>query len=258
MPQADKEDVGNEEKKEVNSADSIQRKPRYLQAIIAVFIVPIISLTGLVWKRIQKKPFFIAIPIISLIGWTWSWNGTYNGWWVFGEKFLWEWRVLKYLPLEEFLFCPLGGILSIYLYALAHSRRAKDVRNSAIYWSSLVMGTLIFAVIGLIRNSYHPSYLFSELVTFNLLCCLMLAPVVAKEINLGALLVPILGLTVTGFSWDFIAIRYGWWDYVTTTQIRIANVPLDEFVYYLYAPTSAVSIYVFFCRLLKLEPVRKI
>lgn len=109
--------------------------------------------------------------------------------------------------------------------------------------------------VGKRRPSYHyksqawsgPHYLYSQFVVYNGLC-LTMAPLVGHDMDLRALSLPVLVLGTVGFLWDHVAFKYGWWIYHAVTQIRIWLVPLDDFNFFFFAPTAAVSIYLAACR----------
>jgi len=232
--------------------DVTPRKARYLQSIIIIFIVPAATLLAFVWKKMAKKAFFLTVATIALIGWTWSWMVTSHTWWSFGDHFMLGWEVIPDLPPEEVLFYPFGGILVIFLYVVSFRIKWLPVVQSAkAYWIYLIVGTILFGGAAIATRHNNPNYLYSQLITYNLICCLMLAPLVAKDMNLIGMCIPIVLLLPTGYLWDFIALKYGWWDFHAITQIRVGPVPLDEFNFFFYAEPAAISIYLAYCKLLK-------
>lgn len=227
-------------------------QPRYLECIIFLLIIPVTILNVPVWARLRKKAFFLASVTITLIGWAWSYTLSSHGWWMFGDRFMSGINVVHHLSLEEGLFHPFGGMLTLLLYVNASCLlpRFSHPKAPALYWTFLIVGTLVFMGIAWATRQHRPYYLHSMLATYNFLCCLLLAPFVAGEMNLFPLSVPILVLGTVGYLWDFFAIKYGWWAYLAITQIRLHGVTIEEFNYYCFAPVSAVSIYLAFCRFL--------
>ncbi len=233
-----------------------KRAPNYLLSIIAIFIIPSLLLLPATWKKVAKKPFILASATIALIGWGWSWNVTSHVWWSFGWPHMLGWDVIPHLPLEEILFYPFGGILVLLVYVAVHRLKWVPVYKSAtVYWIYLIVGTAILGTIAYLTRENVPMYLYSQLLVYNLCCCLLLAPFVAKDINLVAMLAPVFLLLPVGFLWDTVAIKYGWWTFHAITQIRIGTVPLDEFDFFFYAEPSAISIYLVYCRIFKMKPI---
>jgi hypothetical protein len=230
--------------------DVAAKRPRYLESIIGIFIIPATIFYFLVRKHIQWKPFWYAAVTVAVIGWAWSWTVTSHIWWSFGWPFMLGIDVLPNLPVEEVLFYPFGGILTIFIYIFVsvHTRGVKQ-KSGALYWLFLVIGSLFFGGIAYAARDKVPFYLYSQLLVYNLVCCLLLAPLIAKEMNLLAMSVPILLLGTTGFFWDYYAIKYGWWQFHAVTKIYLNTVPLDEFNFFFYGPPSAIAIYLAFCRL---------
>ncbi|MCB4757026.1 MAG: hypothetical protein LHV69_08400 [Elusimicrobia bacterium] len=239
-----------------NNKKLIQRVPRYLESIIGIFIVPVLILLGIVWKKLPKKPFYLASLTIALIGWTWSWTVTSHVWWSFGERYMLGFDVIPHLPFEEVLFYPFGGILCLFLYvAMLRLKWTRGKTSAFIYWGYLILGVIVFGSVAFLKRENGPHYLTSQLLTYNLICCLILAPFVARDINLVAMITPVLILGPTGYFWDFFALKFGWWDFHAITQIRIGPVPFDEFNFFFYAPPSAISIYLLYCRLCRRPPI---
>lgn len=225
----------------------IQRKPRYLQVLIAVFVVPVFFLLKIVWKYVQPIPFIISLVIISLIGWTWSSVLSIKGWWIFPEQFLVGIRILPFLPLEEFLFYPLGAFLAISIYAISDNYFKKIYSFKFLLFYNLFF-TGIFFLLCLLAPS-PPYFLYSQFLVFNLISFWGMKSI-APKINLTAILFCVVCLTVIGFVWDFFAFKYGWWDYLAITQIKVLKIPIDDFNFYLFAPFAAVTIYIFLSNLL--------
>jgi len=177
---------------------------------------------------------------------------TSHTWWSFGQTFMLGIDVIHHLPVEEALFYPFGGILCLFLYILlCSSKKFQNRKRPTVYWGFLVAGALVF--VGLAWATWHhkPAYLISQLVVYDLMCCLFLAPIVAGDMDLLALSVPVILVGSSGFGWDYFAIKHGWWVYHAVTRMSLLNVPIEEFNYYLFAPASAISIYLAFCQFFK-------
>ncbi len=224
----------------------------YLISILVAFVAPILFLSKDLRKRIPPAPFYVSVAIIGVLGWIWSYIVSSHLWWVFGEKFLTGIKVIPNLPIEELLFYPLGGAICILFYLKMQTQAAfKNKISAKAYWIFIVLGTIVFTALVAARWHVKPYYLTSQLVLYNLLCTLLLAPWVAKNINLPGLALPVGILTVVGYSWNWIGFKYGWWVYNATTQIYLSVVPIDDCNFYFFAPTAAVSLYVFICQIFK-------
>jgi lycopene cyclase domain-containing protein len=221
----------------------------YLLSIVVGFVIPILILFQKLWTIIPKKTLFMSFIVISVLGCSWSAFVSSRGWWSFGKEFLTGIKVFPHLPLEEFIFNPLGGLISILLYI--RGCQIKTLARPLIYWIFLVGGTAVFLTLGWVTRGRGPYYLYSQLVLYNFFCSLLLAPFVAKEMNLIGMSFSILVLSLLGYGWDTVGFKYGWWTYYAVTGIAIGYVHIEEFNFFLFAPVSAVSIYIVFCRILK-------
>lgn len=231
-----------------------QKKPSlkrysYLISIFFGFVIPIAALGKHLWKNIPKVPFLVAFSITAVLGCSWSAYVSRHGWWEFGAQYVTGIRVFPNLPLEEFIFNPLGGVISVLLYLQGH--RIKVVINKAAYWAFTLSGTAFFCFIAWYTRDNGPYYLYSQLVLFNFACTLALAPFVADRINLVGLGLSIAALLTLGFGWDWVGFTKGWWTYFAVTGIKIGPVHFEEFNFFLFAPTAAVSVYALTCRLFK-------
>ncbi len=224
----------------------------YLISILIAFLGPIFFLFKRVGGDQHKKAIWLSTLIIGVLGWTWSWIVSSNGWWTFGEKYLLGLEVIPHLPIEEVLFYPLGGMLCILFYLMG-SRWAEKT-NAAVYWAFILIGTAVFATLAYITREHGPYYVISQIILYNTLCSIFLAPWVAKRINLVGLATPIAILSVVGFAWNFIGFKFGWWAYHATMHINIDVVPIDDFNFFLFAPTAAVSIFLAVRRLTEPTP----
>lgn len=230
---------------------TLVRVPLYFWSIVLIFIIPVLGFLALLWKKVPKAPALCSFGLIGLIGWSWSWTVSYNGWWSFGEHYLLGLRVVPYLPVEEFLFYPFGGLLCILLYVWRRSAgKPADFANPKAYWAYLVVGTLAFGALAWATWSRGPYYITSQIVLYNIACSMLLAPWTADRIDLKALGVPIVLLGIAGFAWDYVGFKYGWWAFHAVVGIKLLGVVhIDDFDFFCFAPPAAISIYIVFCRL---------
>ncbi|OVE77926.1 hypothetical protein BVX98_01625 [bacterium F11] len=236
-----------------NRNQQLQTKkfPKYTQTLFWIFIVPFILLFKTILKNVQKKPFFIAIAIVCLLGWSWSMILSYTGWWEFPEEFILGFHVLPYLPLEEFLIYPLGGAFSIFLYMFP-TNKFSEKQSPLIYWIFVLAVTALFGILAFVKRGTEPYYLYSQLVLYNGLC-LVFASKISKEINIIGLFSSLLVLSLIGYFWDWAAFRNDWWIYHAITGIKFNGIPVEDFNFYLLAPTAAISLYIGICRYLNLS-----
>lgn len=225
----------------------IKRRPRYLEGILILFGIPIFLLRKIVWKYVQPVPFIISLVIISLIGWTWSSVLSINKWWIFPEQFLVGVRVLPFLPLEEFLFYPLGGFLVIFIYEFGNKTFRNKFYNRKSLISLIYLGTLLFFGAAIYSYPSQPYYLYSQFIVYNLLG-LIFTYKIGETMNIYPLSLSTIAMGILGFFWDYFAFKYNWWIYVAITNIKIKNVPIDDFNFYFFAPLAAISIYMFIAR----------
>lgn len=221
----------------------------YLLSIVVGFMVPIAGLFKILKKNIPLKPLAVSFFITAVLGCSWSNFVSAHAWWHFGDEFVTGLRVFPNLPLEEFIFNPLGGLISVLIYLMGS--RIKTVTSPSVYASFLVAGTIPFAVLAFYYKQGSPNYLFSQLALFNFATSLCIVFFVAKHINLIGLALSVGVLSAVGFVWDAIGLYKGWWVYYAVSGINIGIVPIEEINFYLFAPTGAVSLYVLVCRLMK-------
>jgi hypothetical protein len=240
--------MAENDKRSSEQASALKRSS-YLLSIIFFFIIPTAVFVKSLWKNLPKKPFFLTFFTIGVLGWGWSWVVSSNVWWEFGANFLLGFNVIPHLPIEEVLFYPFGGALCVLLYVWVS--RKKRYTNVPLYWGFMIVGSAIFAALTWFTRENKPYYLYSQFILYNGLCSFLLAPFVAKRMNLLGLAAPIALLSIVGFIWDYIGFKYGWWVYHAITQIYVSVVPIDDFNFFLFAPTAGVSVYLMWCRLLK-------
>lgn len=227
----------------------------YLISIVVGFVIPVFGLFRILWKHIPFKPLIVAFIITSILGCGWSNYVSSQRWWEFGAQFLTGIRIFPNLPLEEFLFNPLGGLISVLLYLWGTKYKTKT--SQAAYWTFTLVGTAVFSGIAWYTKDNKPYYLYSQLVLFNFICSIFLGIFSAKDINLIGLGLSIGTLTLLGFGWDYIGFKYGWWTYFAITKINVTVVPIEEFNFFLFAPTAAVSVYVTVCKAMKSTQFKK-
>ena len=215
----------------------------YTKSLLVIFIIPFLLLCGTILRSVERRPFALAIAAVCVLGWGWSLFLSYKAWWIFPGKDIVGVYVLPHLPLEEFVIYPIGGALSIFLYAVA-GRRVSNPRPGLL-WVFLVGTTLVFGAIAALSDT-RPFYLYSQLLLYNALC-LALAPVAARRLAFAGLAASVGVLGLVGFGWDHLAFTFDWWIYTAITGIRIGRVPIEDVNFYLMAPTAAISLYVFFC-----------
>jgi len=231
--------------------------PGYLISIIIIFVLPVSVLLAGLWGRAPKRALAASTIIIGLLGSAWSCVLNFEKWWSFGDRFLLGVDIVPHLPLEEFLFYPLGGALAILIYLrfrCIHGR-CREVRP-ALFWCFLVLGTMPFGLLAFMRWDHGPYYICSQLILFNSICCMVLAPWASRSIDLRALAAPITILAVVGYIWNCCGIHYGWWAYHAVLGIHLPGMPIDDVNFFLFAPTAAVSIYHCVCRALGVEALR--
>ena len=212
----------------------------YLLSICVLLVLPACSLAVRLRSFVYWPAFATALLAISIIGWTWSVVVTSGGWWTFGNAHVTGWRPVPNLLFEELVFYPAGGALSILLYVTW--ARTPPLPRARTYVGFLLVGTLAFAAATL-GSTGRPYYLYSQLVVYNLLICGGLAPFVAQRIDLRGLAVSVSVMASLGYLWDVVAFLNGWWEYHAITGFRLGVVPLDDFDFFLFGPTAAVSIY---------------
>lgn len=234
---------------------SLRKLPGYTKSLLLVFVIPFLFLFRTILKNVQKKPFWIAVGLVCALGWFWSGFLSYKGWWEFPAESIIGIHVLPHLPLEEFIIYPLGGAFSIFFYTFPSVRWPKNNRaNPLLYWGFLIGVTGVFAVLAYVKRDTHPWYLYSQFVLYNGLC-LILAPFIAKDLYIPAVFYPMISLGAVGFFWDYFAFQLDWWIYHAITNVRVFNIPVEDFNFYLLAPPAAISLYVLFCKLFKLPPL---
>ncbi len=215
----------------------------YLLSIFVVLVVPSCLLALRLRARIEWRALAIALVSISVIGCGWSATVTAHEWWTFGGRHVTGWRPLPHLLVEEVIFYPAGGALCILLYLAFAGRPARA--RPGVYVAFLILGTSLFAALGLAHAAQRPYYLYSQLLVYNLVVCGMLAPAVAHRIDFRGFAGTTQLMAIVGYMWDHVAFVGTWWEYHAITQLHLGLVPLDDIDFFLFAPAAAISIYEF-------------
>ena len=225
----------------------------YSKSLLFIFVLPFLLLFRTMLKAVRRKPFWLSIGAVSVLGWAWSMLLSQRRWWVFPERDIVGLRPLPHVPLEEFVIYPIGGAFSIFLYALgSRLTRGGRARRSRLF-EALVFGTTAaFLSLALAKMKRRPHYLVSQLVLYNGLN-ILLSPATAPIISASGVVLSVAVLGTIGFCWDYLAFRYGWWRYNATTGVKIFRIPIEDVNFYLMAPTAAISLYVTLSRRLGAE-----
>jgi lycopene cyclase domain-containing protein len=217
----------------------------YLLTILAVLALPAVLVARAVRPHVRWAPFLASIASITALGSLWSATLSAQGWWSFSATYRTGITLGPHLLLEEFLFYPCGGALSVLLYVLGE--RAGHTQFARGYWATVLGGTAAFLALVAAAPGRPPHYLTSMIVLYNLVVTLPLAPWVAPRVGLAGFVTSVLGMTTIGFLWDALAFRYHWWTYHAASGWTVWQIPVDDFDFFLFAPAAAVSIYVTLC-----------
>ncbi|MCD4814368.1 hypothetical protein K8S19_11835 [bacterium] len=234
-----------------NCPDSNARQvPWYFLTILSFFVFPIIFLIKYT-KNIDYAAFFKSVGLVMLLGYSWSFLVTLSGWWVFNPDTMLGFEVLPHLPLEEILFYPLGGALSILVYlALGQyfhftSRAGKGYLLSI---AGITVGAMIAVLISYVQFQKNPFYIISQLVLFNGLS-IGIWFFQKRRVILKAAWLTVVVMTVIGFFWNWIAFTQTWWSYHATLGWMFPpGVPVDDWNFFIFAPLAAMSLYECFNR----------
>lgn len=235
----------------VSSPASVTRKtPWYFITIITFFAFPLIFL----WRALKKEnypAFFKTVGAVMVLGYAWSYLVSASGWWVFNPACMLGVEPLPHLPLEEVLFYPLGGALSLLIYEWAVSLTRSEQRAGPGVFCLLLGITL--AAIGAIFIAHAQFdrwayYLISQLALFNGLT-LALWWVPRARFVLWPASFSVLGMTVIGFFWNWLAFTQEWWAYHAVLGWMFPpRVPVDDWNFFIFAPLAAISLYGFLGR----------
>lgn len=212
---------------------------------MTVFLVLAVPALALCWRmrsRVHWRAFIASVSLITALGSCWSAVLSAQGWWSFSGSYRTGITLGPHLLLEEFLFYPCGGALSILLYVLGEGRGFRPAPR--VYTSIVSVGTAMFLLLLARTWPGQPYYLMSLIVLYNGLVTLPLAPWAAGRIGMTGFALSTTGMATIGMVWDVFAFRSAWWTYHAGTGIMVAGIPLDDFDFFLFAPAAAISIYV--------------
>jgi lycopene cyclase domain-containing protein len=222
-----------------------QKIPWYLISIISFFILPVIWLLK-TSKNLNKQAFLKTILIVIVLGYAWSMLVSSSGWWTFNPSTMLGIYILPFLPFEEFLFYPLGGALSVLIYnAFLQSDLTRKIYNKRLFWGMIIAtGTAALAVVvSTIQQGKIPIYIISQLGLYNGLS-LGFWPWGGSKVEARSALFSIAIMTVIGFLWNWLGFTQTWWFYHATLGWEWpAQVPVDDWNFYLFAPLAAISLY---------------
>lgn len=232
------------------SNNNTHRVPWYFLTIIAFFILPITFLIKYT-KKINYAAFFKALGMIMFLGYCWSFLVTSSGWWVFNPNTMLGFEILPHLPVEEVLFYPLGGALSILVY-LAVSQYfgfVKCAKKGYLVGISIItIGSIVATVISIIHFQKMPFYIISQIVLFNGLS-IGVGLMKKQYIILKGAWFSVLIMSIIGFFWNWIAFTQTWWSYHATLGWFLpTHVPVDDWNFFVFAPLAAISLYECFVR----------
>lgn len=233
----------------VSSVPPASRKtPWYFLTILAFFIFPVLFL----WRALKREnypAFFKTVGLVMLLGYAWSYLVSASGWWVFNPACMLGIQVLPNLPLEEVLFYPLGGALSILIYQKLISANASARRAGP--GTFCLLAALTLAAVGMIfiaraQQGRWAFYLVSQLLLFNgLTLALWWRP--RARFFLWPAALAVLGMALIGFFWNWLAFTQGWWSYHAILGWMFPpRVPVDDWNFFLFAPLAAISLYGWF------------
>ncbi len=226
---------------------SPRKTPWYLITELIFFIIPI-AVIGLTWKKMNRKALLISVLLVMVLGYLWSIMVSANGWWQFNHNTMLGFELLPHFPIEEALFYPLGGALSIMLYTVFKVKLEKFTIPPIFLYLNIVLVTIFLLVLtGISINTNHqPVYIVSQFVLYNGLCLLMWQWA-GKKIHVLSMWTCVLLMTIIGFIWNWIGFTQNLWSYhATLGWMWPQGVPIDDWNFYLFAPMAAVSLYEFF------------
>lgn len=222
-----------------------RKTPWYFITITTFFFLPIAYLLKKS-KNIDKPAFIKATLTIMALGYLWSYTVSSCGWWVFNPNTMLGIEILPHLPLEEILFYPLGGALSILIYIAIHKRdiAANPVGKKYIWILVGITGIILACVVySTLTLGKAPWYIISQVILFN---GLSIGLWFRKTHRLAAnpALLAIFGMTIIGFFWNWIAFTKNWWSYHAVLGWHFPpQVPVDDWNFFIFAPLAAVSLY---------------
>ncbi len=222
-----------------------RKTPWYVITEIIFFILPLAGLWTTL-KKMNRRAFGLTLVIIMVLGYSWSMLVSSHGWWQFNPQTMLGWQVLPHLPLEEALFYPLGGALSILVYGFLADKMANPRWKSLGFYFLFLALTLVVlgAATTAVANNFHPAYILSQVVLYNGLA-LLLWPVAGPKFHLPGLLVTIVILTAVGVFWNYVGFTQRLWWYTAVLGWNWPKaVPVDDWNFYIFAPLAAISLYI--------------
>lgn len=227
-----------------------KRLPWYFLAILAFFMLPITFLLEKC-KPIQVPAFLKSLASIMLLGYAWSYLVSSSGWWTFNPATMLGWEAILHMPLEELLFYPLGGSLSILVYIAWSGQDCDQARAGKSYLlilGGITLCVLLAVLVYLRQNGKIPWYVLSQVVLFNGLSIGLWFRASSRVLARPAALT-VAVLTVIGFFWNWLAFTQTWWAYHATLGWMFPpQVPVDDWNFFIFAPLAAASLYEFFSR----------
>ncbi|MBN1594594.1 lycopene cyclase domain-containing protein [candidate division FCPU426 bacterium] len=222
-----------------------KRIPWYFISIFAFFVLPLAWLFKKV-KTIEYPALIKSVLTIMVLGYCWSYLVTSHAWWVFNPDTMLGLELVPHLPLEEILFYPLGGILSILVYvALREAGLSGGKVDRSYFWilAGITLLVLAAAAYSFWKHGKVPWYILSQVVLYNGISLgLYFRP--SGRIAAGPALLSVLIMTVVGFFWNWLAFTQGWWKYYAVLGwMWPPQVPVDDWNFYLFAPLAAMSLY---------------
>jgi lycopene cyclase domain-containing protein len=222
--------------------------PVYLISILVLMFLPAAGLYTRLRRELSTRVFFGSVGLVALLGWTWSYILNLNGWWTFAPHALTGLQLGSHLPVEEMLFYPSGGAICILLYETFRRRPGAERWPSSLWRWYAWGGTAFFIIVAWARRAIGPWYLCSQILLYDLGLVLPLSGLLARSVDLRALLQATLVMTCIGYGWDHIGFAGDWWAYHASTDLWIGRVPFDDFNFFAFAPAAAVSIYLVLVR----------
>jgi lycopene cyclase domain-containing protein len=234
----------------VTLAPAQKRTPWYFLSILFFFLLPVIVFLVTQWKKINRQALLKSTLLVMVFGYAWSMLVSGTGWWVFNPDTMLGIHVLPYLPLEEALFYPLGGLLSILCYFSLSGRFANSRPTGRVWFFFMLMLTLagLAAVVVSLIQGHHPYYITSQIVLFNGLS-LIFWFFIRGQMLWKPMLLTVIFMTCIGFLWDWIAFNLGWWEFhAILGWMWPPQVPIDDWDFFIFAPIAAASWYCWFDR----------
>ncbi|HRY29245.1 MAG TPA: lycopene cyclase domain-containing protein [Elusimicrobiota bacterium] len=217
-------------------------RPRYLQVLVGVFILPLLVLWRWLFRGANAKAVFLGFALVTLIGWAWSITLSAQQWWIFPRKWLIGIWLLPNLPLEEMLFYPMVMLFMIGFYNVIDRARPQTLKSPWSYRLYLYSGTLVFAVLAFLYRDEKPYYLYSHFIVYNGLA-IVLCEAVWRYVNPRAMALITGFMFLVGLIWDYFAFKYDWWIYNPIMGIKFWGIPVEDVNFYLYAPPAGLSLY---------------